>query len=383
MRTKVELTLEGAQVLGPDGFGPGPLALSGGRIAAAPAGRRVALPGFLVLPGIVDIHGDGFERHVAPRRGVLTDLAVGLEAAEAEIAASGITTAVLAQFFSWEGGLRGPEFAARFLEALGRYHSRGTDLRAQLRLEMHLLDGYAEAEALIAAHGVGYVVFNDHLPHEALAKGKRPPRLTGQALKAGRNPDRHYALMQELFARRGEVPGAARALAARLAARGVVLGSHDDRDAETRAFWQGCGARIAEFPETEVAARAAREMGSGIVMGAPNAMRGNSHKGNVGAEALVQAGLCDALASDYLYIAPLHAVWKLAGGEPAALARLWPLVSDGPARLLGLSDRGTLAPGQRADVVIVDAATGRLGATIADGQVTYASGAVAAALMAL
>ena len=75
------------------------------------------LDGYWVMPGIVDIHGDGFERHLAPRRGAVSDLAAGLVAVEAELAANGITTAVLAQFYSWEGGMRSPDFARKFLYA--------------------------------------------------------------------------------------------------------------------------------------------------------------------------------------------------------------------------------------------------------------------------
>ena len=61
------LTLTGAEFLWPDGPGPGPLSLRDGLITDDPAPRRVDLSGFLVLPGMVDAHGDGFEHHLAPR----------------------------------------------------------------------------------------------------------------------------------------------------------------------------------------------------------------------------------------------------------------------------------------------------------------------------
>ena len=91
-----------------------------------------------------------------------------------------------------------------------------TDLRVQLRLETAWRDGYPELERLVARHGVGYVVFNDHVPHAALAAGKRPPRLTGQALKAGRSPEAHLALLQRLHADAESGAAALDALAARL-----------------------------------------------------------------------------------------------------------------------------------------------------------------------
>ncbi|WP_371055058.1 alpha-D-ribose 1-methylphosphonate 5-triphosphate diphosphatase [Rhodosalinus sp. K401] len=370
------LTLHGAEVLWPDGAGPGPVGIAGGRIAPPGPGRQVDLSGYLVLPGIVDAHGDGFERHLAPRRGAMRDLGAGLAAAEAELAANGITTAVLAQFYSWEGGLRGPDFAARVLEGWSARRGGGTDLRIQLRFETHMLDDYPAFEALVARHGAGYVVFNDHLPHDRLSQGRRPSRLTGQALKSGRSPEAHLAIMEALHVRQAEVPQALAGLAQRLSARGVRLGSHDDRTAADRAFWRGIGVRIAEFPETREAALAAIEAGDGVVMGAPNVMRGGSHNGNVPAGALVDEGLVTALASDYHF--PSLRAAALALAEPMGLAAAWRLVSEGPAGLLGLADRGRIALGLRADLVVLERETGRVAATFAGGALTFMGGPVAA-----
>jgi alpha-D-ribose 1-methylphosphonate 5-triphosphate diphosphatase len=372
------LTLTGARVLGPGGLQVAPLALADGRIAAAPLGRAVDLAGCTILPGIVDIHGDGFEHHLAPRRGVLRDLRAGLAATEAELATNGITTAVLAQFWSWEGGMRGPEFALRFLDALAGYEAVGTDMRAQLRFETHMLDDYDAFAETVARFGVDYVVFNDHLPHDALARGARPPRLTGQALKAGRSPDAHLELLRALHAQGAGVPGALDVLATRLAACGVRLGSHDDRTAVAREAWRARGVMIAEFPETAAAAKAARAARDTIVLGAPNVVRGGSHARGVDARALVAEGLCDALASDYHYPAPLQAARLLA--EQIGWPTAWELVSGRPARALGLLDRGALAPGMRADLVVLDPA-GRVGLTMAAGRITHSSGTVARRLL--
>lgn len=366
------LTLRHADVLRPEGWDRGDLALAAGHIVDAAPGRVVDLTGFRVLPGIVDIHGDGFEHHLAPRRGVMKDLRLGLAATEAELAANGITTAMLAQFWSWEGGMRSPDFAVRMLKALEGYQGQGTDLRVQLRFETHLLSDYPRIEEVVDRYGIRFVVFNDHLPHDALAKGKRPPRLTGQALKSGRSPEAHLALLQELHGNGPKVPEALAGLAARLRARDVLMGSHDDRAAEARGDWRAMGVALSEFPETRAAAEAAQTAGDPVILGAPNVVRGGSHSGNVSAAELIVDGIGDALASDYHYPAP-----RLAA---LALDR-WDLVSSGPARVLGLSDRGELAVGKRADLVVLDAA-GRVGATIAGGRVTYLAGEVAARFLA-
>lgn len=378
--TSLTLTLTGAEVLLPDqGLTRADLSFAEGVVQADGAERKVDLSGYLVLPGIIDLHGDGFERHIAPRRGAMKQMDEGILAVEAELAANGITTAVLAQFHSWEGGVRGPEFAGQVFDAIASVKDRVvTDLLPQLRFETHMLDDYPDLPDRIAAWQVPYVVFNDHLPHDRLAEGRKPPRLTGQALKAGRNPEVHFEMLLSMHARRDEVPAALDALCRSLAEQGVRMGSHDDSTAKTRAEWRARGAQIAEFPETLEAAEAARAAGDHIILGSPNVVRGGSHKGNVSALDLITMGLCDALASDYHYPSPRRAALLLAKSGLMDLAGAWALLSSGPARVLGMQDRGTLAPGQRADVVILDAKSHRVAATLSGGRVSFMSGDIAA-----
>jgi alpha-D-ribose 1-methylphosphonate 5-triphosphate diphosphatase len=375
----LNLDLTGAQVLGPDGLARRPLSVAEGKITDAAQGRGIDLSGFLLLPGIVDVHGDGFERHLAPRRGAMKTLSEGLVAAEAELAANGITTAVLAQFVSWEGGLRGPEFADQVFQAIKAVSpDLVTDLCGQLRFETHMLDLYDILPQRMATWGLSYIVFNDHLPHDRLAAGQTPKRMVAQALKAGRNPDRHLAMMQDLHANSAEVPEALDRLCATLAQQGVQMGSHDDTTAEARAAWHARGVSVAEFPETLIAAEAAAEVGDHVVLGSPNVVRGGSHNGNVSAVELIMMGVGAALASDYHYPSPRRAAFMLADSGVLPLQDAWRLVSEGPASVLGLTDRGTLEPGKRADLVVLDAKTRRVAMTMAGGRVSYMSGDIAA-----
>ncbi|UXX82629.1 alpha-D-ribose 1-methylphosphonate 5-triphosphate diphosphatase [Roseovarius pelagicus] len=377
--TGLHVRLTGADVLTPDGLQKVPLILDAGRIADGDgAAREVDLSGYIVLPGIVDVHGDGFERHLAPRRGAMKDIDQGLVTAEAELAANGITTAVLAQFYSWEGGMRGPEFAERVMTGVAQVRGNVvTDLHTQLRFETPMLDDYGAALEFIDRHSVAYCVFNDHLPHVALEKGKQPKGLIGKSLRIGRNPEVHLAMMQEMHARRAEVPAAVDGLSAALAARGVRMGSHDDRSAEARAEWRARGATLAEFPETLEAAEAARAGGDAVIMGAPNVVRGGSHNGNVSAADMVMMGLVDALASDYHYPSLRRAAFFLLDAGVCDLATAWGLISAGPARILGLSDRGALVPGMRADLLVLEMRTRRVAATLAGGRISYLQGDVA------
>lgn len=375
----VALRLVGADVLRTDGLElGGAIGLADGVLQDVREAREIDLSGYRILPGIIDLHGDGFERHVAPRRGAMKQMAEGIRATEAELAANGTTTGVLAQFYSWEGGLRGPEFATEVFAGIAEVREHlVTDLIPQLRFEIHLLDAYADLPEQISKWGVPYVVFNDHLPHDRLAEGKKPPRLTGQALKAGRNPEKHFQMLLDLHARKDDVPAALDALCKILNDKGVRIGSHDDHTANDRANWRERGARISEFPETAEAAEAARAAGDHIILGSPNVVRGGSHKGNASALDLITMGLCDALASDYHYPSPRRAALMLEKSGLLPLERAWGLVSSGPARVLGLGDRGTLEESKRADLVILDAQD-QVAATLSGGCVSYMNGAIAA-----
>ncbi|MCV6592843.1 MAG: amidohydrolase family protein, partial [Silicimonas sp.] len=119
-------------------------------------------------------------------------------------------------------------------------------------------------------------------------------------------------------------------------------------------FFRDLGADVAEFPMTMKPTEAAREAGDTIIFGSPNAVRGGSHIGSLSAADMVEDGYCDVLASDYYYPAMLAAVDRLDREKRADRLRLWSLISSGPARAMKLTDRGEIAPGKRADLVLVD-----------------------------
>jgi alpha-D-ribose 1-methylphosphonate 5-triphosphate diphosphatase len=132
--------------------------------------------------------------------------------------------------------------------------------------------------------------------------------------------------------------------------RAIVLASHDDETLEEVAENHADGITISEFPVRLAAARAAKALGMDVIAGAPNIVRGGSHSGNVSAADLLAAGAVDALASDYVPPALIEAAFATADAGlplPQAVA----LVTAGPARLAGLTDRGRLGVGLRADLL--------------------------------
>ncbi len=343
----------------------------------------VDMSGYLLLPGIIDLHGDGFERHIFPRPTAPFPIRSGLIGTDREAAANGVTTAFLAQSWSWEGGARSPDQAEALLAEVQAYRDHAlVDLRVQLRAETHMVAEVDRLSAAVKRFGVGYVIFNDHLGEGFLMRRREPARFAHWAAKIGLQADDLLARMEAARARAREVPRALCQLAAEFDRLGVVYGSHDDPDAETREFYSMIGARVAEFPTRRRAAAAARAVDDPVLMGAPNVVRGGSQAGNIGAEDLIREGLCDALVSDYHIPALAMAAWGLVDRGVLPFARAWAMISETPAQVLRLSDRGRLVPGMRADLVAVNRETRMVELTISGGRLAYASGVAARRLMA-
>ncbi|MEI4469912.1 alpha-D-ribose 1-methylphosphonate 5-triphosphate diphosphatase [Frigidibacter sp. MR17.24] len=376
------LRLTGAEILRDGAMQRRSLAIEAGRITRGPL-PEVDMTGFLLMPGIVDLHGDAFERHIAPRPTAAFDIVQGLASADREAAANGVTTAYLAQGWSWEGGHRGPEACEHLLAALDALRPvQLTDLRVQIRAETHMVGSAERLVAAVERHRVGYVVFNNHLPEALELQAGAVDEFAAWARRLGRSPEAHGRAVAAAAARAREVPRHLCGLAEAFDRLGVVYGSHDDPDGDTRERFSMIGARIAEFPTGRTAAAAAKAMNDPVLMGAPNVVRGASQAGNIAASDLIEAGLCDALVSDYYYPALVQAAWRLVDHGLKTLPEAWAMISTRPAEILRLPDRGRLDPGRRADVTILNAATRAVEATICGGRLTWLSGEAGARFLA-
>jgi alpha-D-ribose 1-methylphosphonate 5-triphosphate diphosphatase len=322
-------------------------------------GRTIDARGLMLLPGIVDIHGDAFERQIMPRPGVDVALDIGLIDSDRQAVANGITTVFHGVTWSWEPGLRGADNARAILAAVEALRPRlSADTKFHLRHETYNLAAEPEVCDWLAARRIGALAFNDHLPSEA-SLAKRPDKLAQMVARSGVTHDEFVALVERLRADAPEVPQSIGRLARQANAHGVALLSHDDASPDQRQWFRALGCRVSEFPMTIETARDAAAAGDQIVLGAPNVMRGKSHLGWINASDMIAQGLCSVLASDYYYPAPLVAAFRLAEDGVAPLAASWRLVSEAPARAVGLSDRGRIGRGQRADLILVDAAIPR------------------------
>ena len=340
--------------------------------ADRPAKNTIDANGLLVMPGIVDIHGDAFERQMMPRPGVEFSLDIALLDSDHQVIANGITTVFHGVTWSWEPGLRGTENARGILNAIETLRPRlAADTRFHLRHETFNLEAEAEIAEWLAARRIHALAFNDHMPS---GDAHRPDKIGQMAQRAGLSIDEFMALVQRLRARGNEVPHSIARLAELAKANGIPLLSHDDTSPEQRQWFRALGCRVSEFPMNAETAQAAADEGDSIVMGAPNVMRGKSHIGWASATEMIARGLCSVLASDYYYPAQLIAAFRLADIGVAPIEKAWPLVSESPARAVGLNDRGSIEPGLRADLILIDprvAARPRVVAVMVAGRMVH------------
>jgi alpha-D-ribose 1-methylphosphonate 5-triphosphate diphosphatase len=222
------------------------------------------------------------------------------------------------------------------------------------------------------------IALNDHTTGSVL-KGTIARKLPQMAERSGLSQDAYNARLDSVWARRDAVPAAIETAAKTAKARGNVLLAHDEASPAERRHFRELGARSSEFPLTLETAAEARRHGEQVILGAPNVVRGGSHNGALNATVAIQAGLCTCLASDYHYPSPLHAAFKLAGPVQAELGEAWKLVSANPAAAAGLNDRGTIEPGKRADLLLVDVSRAghpEIVATFCGGRLVYATRAL-------
>ena len=354
--------------------------VEGGEIAAVgapPAGaRRCDARHLLVLPGIVDLHGDAFERQLMPRPGVHFEPRLALLDTDRQLVANGITTAFHALTYSWEPGLRAVEAGRALISALDAISGRlGCDTRLHLRWETYNLDVEEEVAGWLANGTVALLAFNDPTPDIVKKAASDPEAILKYAERSSVSLGEFRKIVARVDARKNEVPAAIERLAAQARRHGVPMASHDDDSPEIRRWYQQLGCQISEFPKNESTARTAHEAGCDIVMGAPNIVRGGSHLSSVSAADMVAKGLCTILSSDYYYPALLHAAFRLVRDGVCPLPMAWRLVSEHPARAAGLRDRGALAAGKRADFILVDDSDPllpRVAATFVAGRPVFA-----------
>lgn len=373
-------TFEGASVYLPGQITETNVTVSDGtivEIGETVQGEVIDARGKILAPALIDVHGDAFERQLMPRPGVFFPTDAAVIDTDRQLAANGIATAYHAITLGWEPGLRDVARGKELMTAMQTLAPRLlVENRVQLRWETFAFEALDVIEWALKSPLTPSIAFNDHTsmtmraydvpiqdrvfelsPDFSIASlddERMKSRTASKAKRAGLSEQDYIALLGKVWERRVDVPSKIADIAALGRKVGAPMLSHDDTRAETRQYFRKLGARVAEFPMVMEATEAARTAGDLIVFGSPNAARGGSHIGSLGAGDMVEAGLCDVLASDYFYPAMLSAVARLDAEKRADRSKLWSLVSSGPAKAMNLSDRGDIEVGKRADLVMVD-----------------------------
>jgi alpha-D-ribose 1-methylphosphonate 5-triphosphate diphosphatase len=339
----------------------GSVAVSQGRIAAidaafSAAASAIDLEGDLLIPGIIDLHTDNLERQVQPRINARWPSRSAMIAHDAQCAGAGVTT-VFDSFCVGDLGFeedRKRTFVEGVadLDALTDAGLLKSDHRIHLRCELPapdmeaLFEPYAEHPRLalvsLMDHSPGVGQWGDVSQFRAILRrdGLTEPEIDARL--------EHHRAGRLRWRGRNK-----RVVLDRMRGRPIAIASHDDRTAEEVAENAADGIRIAEFPVSMEAALAARAQGMEVIAGAPNIVRGGSHSGNVSAAELLRAEAVDAFASDYVPASLLEAAIMAIGIAGITLPRAIALVTDRPARMAALADRGRIEVGLSADLVRV------------------------------
>ncbi|MDR3097931.1 MAG: alpha-D-ribose 1-methylphosphonate 5-triphosphate diphosphatase [Paraburkholderia sp.] len=314
--------------------------------------------GDFLLPGLVELHTDNLEKHLAPRPGVHWNTDAAFVIHDAQIAAAGITTVfdALAIGTRVAVSIRGREVQLASADALTRFSERKL-LRAEhflhLRCEVATEDVIELFDMLSEHPLLRLASVMDHTPGQRQWHDRSQWRRFQE--RHGKWTDEQAETMLTEMATEQERYADAHRLAIveRCRARGIPLASHDDTLVEHVEQAAREGIVLAEFPTTRAAAAEAKKRGIATIMGAPNVVRGGSHSGNVSALELAQADLLDILSSDYVPSSLLTAAFDLVTRAGWTLPRALATVSWAPARKAGLTDRGAIESGLRADFVRV------------------------------
>ncbi|MEC8629813.1 MAG: alpha-D-ribose 1-methylphosphonate 5-triphosphate diphosphatase [Pseudomonadota bacterium] len=336
--------------------------------------------GQTLMPGFIDMHGDMIEQELEPRAGVDFPMPVALGALDARLAASGVTTAYASVSFS--RGVRDGERRsfAHTSNVIRQLHAAMPEMRIDHRIHARFDITFENAVGvlgqLIDDDQVDLVSLMDHTPGQGQYRNLEI-HIKNKAAHHGISETEARQMVANAIAERTRpqdvILGNMQTVAKMCHAHGVALASHDDDTVDKARLMASLGAVIAEFPVTMDAASEAVSKGMMTAMGAPNAMRGQSYSGNLSARDLHAAGLLSILAADYHPAAILPAVRILAASDPDGLAGAVRLATANPARALGLTDRGVIAVGKRADLIVVDPRD-RINLTLSNGNVVYANG---------
>jgi alpha-D-ribose 1-methylphosphonate 5-triphosphate diphosphatase len=359
-----ELVITNARIVGRAAEIPaGSLLVRDGVIADIDTGSRpvagaVDFGGDYLLPGLVELHTDNLEKHFAPRPGVRWPGKLAVISHDAQVAAAGITTVLdaIAVGDVRDGSVR-MEILRDMIAAIEASQKDGM-LRAEHLLHLRCEVSFGALMELIEPMShiswLKLVSVMDHTPGQRQFVRPEKYREYYQG-KFGMTDEQMDAFMATQIAA-AQAHGAKnrRALVELCRAKGLPLASHDDATPDHVAEAANDGMVLAEFPTTFEAAELSRQHGMHVMMGGPNLVRGGSHSGNISARSLAERGHLDIISSDYVPSSMIQSVFLLPRQVPGMdLPKAVAMAATNPAESIGLTDRGVIERGKRADLLRV------------------------------
>lgn len=341
----------------------GALVVRDGKIADIDPGGSVArgamdCGGQFLSPGLIELHTDNLERHMQPRPHVDWPHKPAILAHDRELASAGITTVFdairVGSIVSDNSKKRYGRYARAMADEVLAMRRAGVlriSHHIHLRAEICSETLAEELDEFGPDDKIGIVSLMDHTPGQRQFRDlqKFEDYVCGKNGLSREGFGDYVTFLYGLRDKMGEGHEAATVAAA--ARYGARLASHDDTTADQVAHSQQLGVTLGEFPTTLEAAEQCHIAGIATIMGAPNLVRGGSHSGNVAAIDLARHHRLDILSSDYVPASLLQGAVEL-GGLWQDMAAGLATVTHTAAHHVGLTDRGALEIGKRADLTV-------------------------------
>lgn len=316
--------------------------------------------GDFLIPGMVEVHSTNLENHLLQSSVACDPMLPAIVGHDAQIASAGITTILNAIAL---GDCNARSWMSESLDTLMRalhLADQAGILRADhlmhLSLELASENLMPVFASIVHDSSVKLVSMTDLTQAQQQWRDLLHERQRADDARTWRDEkvDSMLATLQQVQPQLAD--GNRQDVLNELAHRSwpIPLASRADTTIEDVTQGVRDGVSISQFPTTLDAARSAREHGMGIVGRTTNLRSGKAaaRDASISSSELARANLLDVLSSEQRPHSLLHAAFGLQK-DGLALHDAIATVTRNPALMLGLVDRGELAPELRADFLRV------------------------------
>jgi alpha-D-ribose 1-methylphosphonate 5-triphosphate diphosphatase len=324
-----------------------------------------------VVAGIVDLHSDAIEKEIEPRHGATFPVELAVAELDKKLSMAGVTTMFHAIGFEENPKKKRSLYLAQHqIEEIYKANEKhlGVDNFIHARFELSATDAVEPIKELIDLGMIKLLSLMDHSPGQGQFKTLEKFK-TYYSNYYGLNDDEVQDVVNKKL---NKDEDKINDLINHAKKHNLTLLSHDDDCIQKLQGLLDIGVKISEFPLDLEVAKFAVAKGIATGMGAPNIVRGGSQSGNIAAIELVREGVCKYLCSDYHPTSMLQAVYKMFEDANLPLEKGFSMVTSTPAAYANLDDRGVIAEGKRADIIVIDDSNiPKVVLTIKDGESIY------------